>query len=174
MSSDPSTSESKSASSSVSDASNTPLIGPIYYQSPVDLRHSEVFFRIHQQLSTHGKNTGSVFNSFTLNYDVPKDVKVTFQANGRKYRLVEYHFHDIVGSEHAIDGKKTDAELHYVFVQIDDDCAEGKAGQAYFKQVDPKDPSCACNLCGGQGVEGRTISCWQDSSTLRNGLHETC
>ncbi|AYV86880.1 MAG: hypothetical protein Sylvanvirus12_12 [Sylvanvirus sp.] len=135
-----------------------PLIGIIYYQSPIDLRRSDIFFKVHQTLSTHGKNTGAKFNPTTQNYEVGDDVKVLISANGRTYRLDEYHVHVKVGSEHAIEGKKADAELHYVFVQIDDDCPEGKIGKLHFgcskDSYESKDskPRICSDICGGHGV----------------------
>src|SRR5436190_22673135 len=87
-------------------------IGPIYYQSPIDLNCSDVLLKIEQTVSTAGKNKNAIFIPAEKIYQVVSDVRK------RRFKLMEYHFHTKFNSEHAICAKKQDAEVHYVFVAI--------------------------------------------------------
>ncbi len=93
----------------------TDIIGPIYYQSPINLEYKNITHQIQQDLKIKGKNLGATLNDhkeYVLNPDNPVYLKI----GKRKYILHEYHFHT-QQSEHTIDGAKTDAELHYVFME---------------------------------------------------------
>jgi carbonic anhydrase len=86
------------------------------YQSPISIQHSNSL-KIHQHIDVDGKNTGA-------NYDKSKQIfeiidEIILKVNHKKYRLEEYHFH--VPSEHKIYQAFYDAEIHYVFAEIEDD-----------------------------------------------------
>jgi carbonic anhydrase len=85
------------------------------YQSPIALDH-ENQIKIHKKIHIMGVNRGAEFNNVTKNFEVKDDVYIIV-AN-RHYRLEEYHFH--VTSEHKVNGNFYPAEIHYVFIQIDD------------------------------------------------------
>jgi len=92
------------------------------YQSPIDLRKEDIDFKISQEIELHGKNRGA---SLTASKTYVSDNKIILEVDDRRYRLVEYHLHhfpNLLGcrdSEHALEGKKFDAEIHYVFQELE-------------------------------------------------------
>lgn len=103
------------------DSSAVPPIGNAYYQSPLNLRFQDTTFHVKQKTKLKGRNTGATFNDFTHNYDIDPDNKIFLKLGKRTYRLQEFHFHvdPVLGSEHAIEGHKADAEVHYVFAGVE-------------------------------------------------------
>jgi carbonic anhydrase len=89
-------------------------VGPLRYQSPVDLRKRDVTFHVSQLLKSKGHNDGAKFDKEHKIYVVQQ--RIELRVGTRKYLLVEFHFHVLGGSEHYVEGKQFDAELHYVFV----------------------------------------------------------
>jgi hypothetical protein len=84
-----------------------------------------------KKIHIKGINRGAEFNSETKNFEVNHDVIITIK--NKQYRLEEYHFH--VTSEHKVNGEFYPAEIHYVFIEIDDNEAR-------------KQPRTTChNLC---------------------------
>ncbi len=116
--------------------------GPIKYQSPIDLRKQDITFHIKQRVETTGKNTGATLDLDHKIY-VVKD-KITLQVGHLQYVLQEYHFHVLQGSEHYINGKQFDAELHYVFAE------EGKGGNK-------DDQKSCCSVCDGHQTGDQNI-----------------
>jgi carbonic anhydrase len=95
----------------------TPIInGPIYYQSPIDLQTDNISFKIDQDISFKGRNKDAILEE-DKTYNPQPDHPVFLTVDDRKYQLQEYHFHT-QKSEHAINGIKKDAELHYVFTEM--------------------------------------------------------
>ena len=68
------------------------------------------------------KNRGA---NLTTSKTYISDDKIILEIDDRRYRLVEYHLHHFPNlfnckdSEHAIEGKKFDAEIHYVFQELE-------------------------------------------------------
>lgn len=115
--------------------SSIPPNGPIYYQSPIDLKTDDISFKIYQKIITSGINKHAILETDkTYNPDPKHPVYLTIDE--RKFQLQEYHFHT-QKSEHAINGKKKDAELHYVFTEITDN-------------NDQKHCKCNHHICDGQ------------------------
>ena len=85
------------------------------YQSPIALDHDNRI-KIHKKIHIKGVNRGAEFNSETKNFEVNDNVIITIK--NKQYRLEEYHFH--VSSEHKVNGNFYPAEIHYVFIEIDD------------------------------------------------------
>lgn len=85
------------------------------YQSPIALDHDNRI-KIHKKIHIKGVNRGAEFNSETKNFEVKDDVIIS--VGNKHYRLEEYHFH--VRSEHKVNGNFYPAEIHYVFIEIDD------------------------------------------------------
>lgn len=123
-------------------------VGPIRYQSPIELSDKNVSFSLQQVLSVNGKNTGAILNETTnKNYEVKQTDKIILNANGIQYHLDEYHFHVITKSEHSLNGKKYDAEVHYVFVEDDD------KQQASHRNLSK--PHQCSSICDGKSESGR-------------------
>lgn len=121
-------------------------VGPIRYQSPIPLSDNNVSFYIQESLVVHGQNAGAILNEETnKNYEIRHNDNIILTANGIKYRLDEYHFHVITKSEHSVNGKKYDAELHYVFIEIDNNEV----------QPSPPKPHKCSSICDGKGEIGK-------------------
>lgn len=87
----------------------------VSYQSPIALQKYN-YVTISQSIEIYGRNENANYNKDTKNFEVQRRIICTI--NNKKYLLVEYHFH--TPSEHTINGKKYPAELHYVFVECDE------------------------------------------------------
>ena len=86
------------------------------YQSPIVLDKADSI-KIHQTLEIYGRNEDAVFNPVTKNYEVKRNIILTIK--NKKYRLDEYHFHN--PSEHKVNGHMYPAEIHYVFIETDNE-----------------------------------------------------
>jgi len=118
---------------------------PPSYQSPIslDVCNSIDFY---QHIHLDGINKGSQYNSEKKIFEVQD--KIFLKVNGRKYQLDEYHFHN--PSEHKINGMNYEAEIHYVFIELE----HGKNTKNNNECLD------ICNCCGHDEnilVIGRTI-----------------
>lgn len=120
--------------------------GPLRYQSPIDLRNEDVSFHICEYISSKGKR-GATFSEEKKIY-IP-DGDVFLKVKGKKYKLAEYHFHSFPnssgckGSEHALNGRKYDAEVHYVFQEV----PKGVKNFQCHKDID----ICSCNFPKTEG-----------------------
>jgi carbonic anhydrase len=83
------------------------------YQSPIVLHHC-CSIDIEKPISIKGENIGSQFDTEKHIFKVQNTILL--RANGRKYRLEEYHFH--VPCEHIVDNTIYPAEIHYVFHEM--------------------------------------------------------
>lgn len=89
------------------------------YQSPITL-DSKDNIKVKQHIEIYGRNENAIFNPKTNNYEVKR--KVILTLNHKKYKLDEYHFH--IPSEHKVNGQKYASEIHYVFVEYDENAIE--------------------------------------------------
>ena len=117
------------------------------YHSPIVLHHC-CSIDIEKPISIKGENTGSQYDSQKHIYKVQN--KIILRANGRKYRLEEYHFH--IPCEHVLNNTIYPAEIHYVFYEIGD-----------YQPHDSSDPHKYHSCCDDSGeknilVIGRVIS----------------
>jgi carbonic anhydrase len=87
-----------------------------HYQSPIQIEPFN-YININQCIEKCGKNVNAHYNHKTKIFEVKSQVIV--KINSKTYKLVEYHFH--IPSEHIINGKKYNAEIHYVFIEYNDD-----------------------------------------------------
>ena len=85
------------------------------YQSPIALDCSDTI-KVEQKLRIEGKNRCAVFNSEEKIFEVQD--KIILTVNHKEYQLVEYHFH--IQSEHKVNGKFYESEIHYVFIELND------------------------------------------------------
>merc|ERR1712228_1151924 len=51
-------------------------------------------------------------NGYTVQINIPSDAKCMLSIKGRTYKLVQFHFH--TPSEHTVDAKQYDMEMHLV------------------------------------------------------------
>jgi len=114
--------------------------GILYYQSPINLKESDITFRVLQNIKVTGKIRKTRFDPEHKNYFVLNNVFI--EVHGRTYKLIQYHFHALELSEHAINGEKFDAEVHYVFEPENKELKhqETKGNHPHF---------CSC-LCDGR------------------------
>lgn len=91
------------------------IIGPVYYQSPIDCKNSDIGFKINSILKSKGINIGATLSS-SKNYVIDQKSPMLFKFDDKKHIMTEYHFHTDK-SEHALNGVKYDAECHQVFVK---------------------------------------------------------
>jgi len=89
-------------------------VNHISYQSPIFLNHKNII-DIQQSISIIGINKDAKYNEQKRIFEVA--ASVILQLRNVRYRLVEYHFH--MPNEHKMYNKTYDAEIHYVFRQID-------------------------------------------------------
>lgn len=101
------------------------------YQSPIYLQTKNVL-RIEQRITVDGDNSGAHYNKEKKIFEV--DDTIVLKIGKKQYRMVEYHFH--MPSEHIINNNKFPSELHYVFLEID--------------QNSPFLPRCCPDICGCQ------------------------
>lgn len=145
------------------------------YQSPISI---EPFNHIHidECIKISGKNRDACYNDHTKNFKVKSQVVV--KINSKTYKLVEYHFH--VPSEHIINGKRYPSEIHYVFIEYNDDESdsdsdsdsdESRKSRESHSSHKSHDRQCACcsehydkNLL----VIGRTIKCTKQKQKLKD------
>ena len=85
------------------------------YKSPIILNKSDLIY-IDQELIISGKNKGSVFDKKQKNFNVQDNIFL--YKNHQKYKLIQYHFH--IPSEHKLKDEKYPAEIHYVFIQLNE------------------------------------------------------
>jgi hypothetical protein len=83
------------------------------YQSPIILNKSDLIY-INQELTISGKNNGAVFDKKNKIFNIRDNIFL--YKNHQKYKLIQYHFH--VPSEHKLKNEKYPAEIHYVFIQL--------------------------------------------------------
>ena len=88
-------------------------MGTNAYQSPIALDKFDAI-EFSQNICIEGENKGAIFNEIKKIYEVQDKIYLTL--NGRKFQLDEYHFH--TPSEHKVNYKIHDAEIHYVFVEV--------------------------------------------------------
>ena len=81
------------------------------YRSPIDIP-SDLNFSGDFSVKCSGKNVDSTYIEDSKTF-IPKDPKIYFEWNGKKYYLLQYHFHS--GSEHTRSGLKFPAEIHWVY-----------------------------------------------------------
>ena len=86
------------------------------YQSPIILNKSDLIY-INQELTISGKNNGAVFDKKNKIFNIQDNIFL--YKNHQKYKLIQYHFH--VPSEHKLKDKKYPGEIHYVFIQLNDE-----------------------------------------------------
>lgn len=80
------------------------------YQSPINI-DTDRAYKSKQSLTLNGTNTGAIYDFKLKRFKVTD--KISIKVNGKKYRLIEYHFH--TPGEHKLCNKKFAAEVHYVF-----------------------------------------------------------
>jgi len=102
------------------------------YQSPIDLSHCDIY-SIDQHVKLNGKNKHVVYNYHKKIFEV-KD-EIILKVNGKKYQMEEYHFH--CRSEHKLNDKFYDGEVHYVFIEIGSEKLKGNHK--------------CCDICGSAG-----------------------
>lgn len=85
------------------------------HQSPLDLKHSQTM-RVRKQIRFH-ENWKNIKGNFDAcektghcNFDVTSDATLEFGSH--KAKLIKVHFHQ--DSEHLIDGKVFDGEIHFI------------------------------------------------------------
>jgi carbonic anhydrase len=139
------------------------------YQSPISI---EPFNHIHidECIKISGKNRDACYNDHTKNFKVKSQVVV--KINSKTYKLVEYHFH--VPSEHIINGKRYPSEIHYVFIEYNDDESDSDSDDSSHSSHGShasRERHCACcsehydkNLL----VIGRTIKCSKRKQKLKD------
>lgn len=81
-------------------------------QSPVDLAHRRIPVRTAARLELfYGETEGEIFdNGHTIEVETEGDNTLTL--DGEEFKLVQFHFH--TPSEHVVDGRGYDMELHLV------------------------------------------------------------
>jgi carbonic anhydrase len=87
---------------------------PYSYQSPISLNKNDSI-RINQVIDVRGKNNGALYDP-SSNIFIVKD-EILLEIRSEKYKLIEYHFH--IPSEHVVDEKSYNSEIHYVFKNCD-------------------------------------------------------
>ena len=91
------------------------MSNPLPYQSPIILHHCcSCNVHINKPIDIYGTNFGAVYDA-SKHIFVVKD-KIIMKLNSNKYQLEEYHFH--IPGEHDMNGKIYNAEVHFVFVQL--------------------------------------------------------
>ena len=91
------------------------------YQSPISL-HKRKSIRLSTDLHLHGKNRGASYDSKKRVFWVNDPISLLYRS--KHYRLVEYHFHMPREYQHHDHGY--DAEIHYVFTEVDDPERDGE------------------------------------------------
>ena len=111
------------------------------YQSPIALEKYN-YVGISQSIEIYGRNENAIFNKESKNFNVQR--KIVCTINNNKYLLVEYHFH--TPSEH----KKYPAELHYVFVEYDENVEDNDINENNYvnEQID----ICGCNYSHNKNI----------------------
>jgi hypothetical protein len=108
------------------------------YQSPIVLDKADSI-KIHQTLEIYGRNEDAVYNQVTQNYEVKRNIILTIK--NKKYRLDEYHFHN--PSEHKVNGHMYPAEIHYVFIEFDNEIDNEKED---CKEIREHSNICCCHF----------------------------
>lgn len=114
------------------------------YQSPIVLNKNKTKF-FNQPIYINGTNTNSIYDEIDKVFYIQHD-KVILTINCVKYKLIEYHFH--IPSEHSMNSKTHNAEIHYVFVEL---------GSTNKKFNLCSEYSCINNINGGIIVIGKII-----------------
>ena len=146
------------------------VVGPLKYQSPINLDYKDISFDISQCLKVKGKNKFAELNHEKHIFEV-KD-KVILKIENERYQLVEYHFHlfpgtgGCTGSEHTLKSKRFDSEVHFVFTKLGKDVKHIKCNHNLFDVCSGKSPSDAGDLL----VIGRFIKF--GDKTIINDLHK--
>jgi carbonic anhydrase len=119
------------------------------YQSPISLHHADAV-KIKQTIDVYGRNDNAIFNTETKNFEV--QTKIIITLNNKQYKLDEYHFH--IPSEHKVNGKCYEAEIHYVFIEYDKVAIDSQRKCSNI---------CHCE-CEGEG--NATLSVFEEEKTV--------
>merc|ERR1719400_1759714 len=90
------------------DISNNCNFGVTKIMKDKDLKSNPLQFDYPKQV----KNCSIMNNGYTVQINIGKENKCTVSLHGKTYTLVQFHFH--TPSEHLIDGKQHEMEMHLV------------------------------------------------------------
>jgi carbonic anhydrase len=85
------------------------------YKSPIFLNDDELI-KINKYITISGNNTGAIYDKYNKIFKIVDDIILSVHSN-KKYKLIEYHFH--IPSEHYLNNKRYQSEIHYVFEEYD-------------------------------------------------------
>lgn len=112
---------------------------PVTYRAPIVIQDDDVI-KVKQCITSHGKNRGATFDPVTKTFEINDNI--VLKIDSKLYRLQEYHFH--IPSDDIINCKRYPAEIHYTFIEIENDEKPCKKNRKRRDVCEP--PSSLSNL----------------------------
>jgi carbonic anhydrase len=90
-------------------------------QSPVDIADTAIAALPDLEFDYPDTQLTVTNTGHTIEVSVPESSNLTLTIDGAEYRLVQFHFH--APSEHTLDGRSYDAEVHFVHESVEGEIA---------------------------------------------------